>query len=390
MPWREATPMSERKEFVLLATQGQRAVGELCRRFGISRKTAYKWLDRYRRAGDAGLQDRSRRPQRSPRRTAAAVEEAVIELRHQYGWGGRKISRILRTGKLAARAPAPSTVTGILRRHGLIAPAPAHRGPWQRFERSRPNELWQMDFKGPVALAGGGRCHPLTILDDHSRFAVGVLACRDQTRGTVTEALERVFRRYGLPEALLTDNGPPWGAGGDDVLTRFGCWLLQLGVRLLHSRPYHPQTNGKNERFNGTLQAELLRYRVFGSMEDCQRGFNHWRDTYNLIRPHEALDLDVPAARYQVSTRRFPETLPPIDYGAGYATRKVQQGGRIHFHGRTLRVGKALVGYPVGIRPTAVDGIYEIYFCHQRIQRIDLNHTDTRPSQSVTHVSARV
>lgn len=370
--------MSERKEFVLLALQRDRPLSELSRRFGISRKTAYKWLDRYRGEGEEGLEDRSRRPRCSPLRTPPEIEEAVVSLRRRYGWGGRKISRMLRTGEFSARAPAPSTVTGILRRHGFIEPSEARQGPWRRFERPRPNELWQMDFKGHFPLTDGARCHPLTILDDHSRFALGVVACSDETGASVKSALVPVFRRYGLPEAVLTDNGSPWGAPGaveQRVLTRFGCWLLQLGIRLLHSRPYHPQTTGKNERFNGTLQTELLRHHSFRSLKDCQRRFDRWRYVYNFERPHEALDLEMPATRYRISPRPFPEVLPRVTYGADYLVRKVQSGGRIDFKGHRLRVGKGLTGYPVGIRSTTHPNIYEIYFCHERIKTIDLNTT---------------
>ena len=258
MPWREVTRMSLREEFVQLALQAGVNRRELCRRFGIAPKTGYKWLMRYARAGASGLEHRSKRPLRSPARTAAEVEQAVIRWRHESrnSWGGRKLARLL-AGQ-GGPALAPSTVTGILRRAGLLdgAAAPGQR-PLQRFERAAPNELWQMDFKGHFPLLSRSRCHPLTVLDDHSRFSLVLKACADERGETVRSVLTSAFRRYGLPAAMLMDNGAPWGSDHDHPFTAFSLWLIRLGIRVAHGRAYHPQTQGKDERFHRTLKFEF-------------------------------------------------------------------------------------------------------------------------------------
>lgn len=373
MPWSEVSVMDLRKEFVVLARADGANVRVLCRRFGISRTTGYKWLARYAAEGEAGLWDRSRRPHRSPRRTAETVEAAVLDVRAVHPtWGGRKIRETLcRRGPPSV--PAPSTITAILGRHGALARDPA--GPpaaWQRFEQAVPNALWQMDFKGHFALASG-RCHPLTILDDHSRYALGLVACSNERTATVTAALTRVFRHYGLPATMITDNGAPWGSADRAFpFTALSAWLIRLGIRVAHSRPHHPQTLGKDERFHRTLKAEAVAGRTFPDLAHCQRRFDAWRTTYNLERPHEALGMAVPAQRYQPSARAFPEGLPPIDYGDGAIVRKVQAKGEIYFRGQPYLVGAAFHGFPVALRPTSEEGRYDVVFCHQTVASLDL------------------
>lgn len=377
MPWQEVSTMSQKLEFIMLAHSGTVSMAELCRRSGISRKTGYKWLERHRAEGLAGLEARSRRPRQSPARTAPELEARIVQLRQQYpAWGGRKLARVLRDQGLPA-APAPSTVTAILHRHGLIDPAQtAAHAPWQRFEHAAPNALWQMDFKGHVALGTSGRCHPLTVLDDHSRFALVLGACADERTETVRGWLTTAFRHYGLPERMTMDNGSCWGGEDRHGLTALTAWLVRLGIRISHSRPYHPQTQGKDERFHRTLNAELLRARVLADLAESQRQFDRYRHVYNQIRPHEALGLDVPASRYQVSPRTYPESLSPIEYGPGDTVRKVQGKGEFSYRGRLYRVSSALHGQPVAIRPTADDGRFEVFFCHQRVAEIDLRVPD--------------
>ena len=374
MPWQEVSTVLLRQEFVMLASVEGANVRALCRRYTISPKTGYKWLGRYRRQGRAGVTDRSRRPHRSPTRTAPALERAVLAVRAAHPvWGGRKIRAVL-LARGHPTLPSPSTMTAILKRHGQIAPeaAPKHTA-WQRFEHDAPNRLWQMDFKGHFALLAG-RCHPLTVLDDHSRFAVGLQACGDQTGQTVQARLTACFRRYGLPEAILVDNGPPWGSDAEHPHTPLTAWLIRLGVRIRHGRPYHPQTQGKDERFHRTLKAEVLGTRVLRDLAQCQREFDRWREVYNLQRPHEALAMAVPASRYRVSPRAFPEVLPPIEYGPADLVRKVAEGGELSYRNRTFRVGKAFRGYPVALRPTLVDGVLDVFFCHQRVAQVNLGH----------------
>jgi transposase InsO family protein len=372
MPWRELSVMDQREEFVRLALVPGANKSELCRRFGISQSAGYKWLARYRAEGGAGLKDRSRRPHRSPTRTGAVLESEVLRIRaaSNGAWGGRKIAHLMRRKGL--KAPAQSTITEILRRHDKLEPfAAEHPGPYRRFERAQPNELWQMDFKGHFALAQG-RCHPLTVLDDHSRYALAVEACGNEQESTVRTRLTAAFRRYGLPFCMLMDNGSPWGATGGQAFTHFTVWLLRLGLRVTHGRPYHPQTQGKDERFHRTLQAEVVRSGSFCDLAECQRAFDAWRQVYNQERPHQAIGLDTPSTRYRVSPRSFPEQLPAIEYPAGDIVRKTDSQGFISLKNRLWRIGTPFRGQPIALRATDKDGCFSVHFCSQQIDTIDL------------------
>lgn len=355
----------------MLAQQEGANIRELCRRFGISPQTGYTLRARYRQEGADGLRDRSRRPHSAPMQTVAAMEAAICAVRVAHpAWGGRKIRRYLSDHE-HADVPAASTITAVLRRHDLLDPAASitHRAT-QRFEAAAPNALWQMDFKGKIALLHGV-CHPLTVLDDHSRYALGVEACADERTATVQGRLTTIFRRYGLPLRMLMDNGPPWGDGGSRY-TALTVWLLRLGIAVSHGRPYHPQTQGKDERFHRTLKAEVLVDACFADLLAAQWSFDHWRATYNQERPPEALGLATPRSRYQISPRAYPEALPLIEYGPGDQVRKVQHDGEIHFRGRTIPISKAFRGYPVALRPTVTDGVWAVAFCRQWITQIDL------------------
>ena len=326
MPWQEVSTMSQRREFVMLAQAEETNLSMLCARYGISRKTGYKWLRRFALNGETGLQERSRCPAHRSNKTAGEAEQAVIELRRQHpAWGARKLQTRLKTlGR--DDVPASSTIHGILQRHGLIEPSAAAQPPWHRFEHAAPNHLWQMDFKGHVALQTA-RCHPLTVLDDHSRFSLCLRACPDETGATVRAQLIPTFERYGLPDAMTMDNGAPWGSDAAHTHTAFTLWLMRLNIRVTHSRPYHPQTQGKDERFHRSLKAEVLRGPPFRDLSHAQEHFEAWRQVYNFERPHQALGQQVPASRYQPSVRAFPATLPPIEYGPDDLVRKVQAQG---------------------------------------------------------------
>jgi len=373
MAWKEVSIVVLRRDFVMLAEHPGTNIRELCRRFGISPTTGYKWRRRYHQDREESFGDRSRRPHRSPRHSRQQTEQQVLTVRDAHpAWGARKIrSRLESLGQ--TRLPAPSTIHAILRRHGRIDPSesPKHQ-PWQRFEYPAPNQLWQMDFKGHFALGNGARCHPLTVLDDHSRYAVCLQGCGDERGATVQQRLVDTFRRYGLPQRMLVDNGSPWGSDRDHPYTPLTVWLLRLGIGVCHSRPRHPQTQGKEERFHRTLQAEVLRGPTFADLRVLQQRLDQWRSIYNHLRPHQALAMAVPSSRYQVSQRRFPETLPPLEYDSGEVVRKVQGHGRIWFRNQVFRVGKAFRGHSVALRPTTDDGVWNVFFATHCIARIDL------------------
>ena len=313
MPWHEVSVMDQRREFVRLATQAGANRRELCRRFGISPDVGYKWLRRAF-AGDGCS------PIIRGGRIAAPITAMPSSKR-----------RSLRSAKhippgVRARSLVVSSTMGRRRRRdqpctrscgATVSSAPAqheHPGPYQRFEKEMPNQLWQMDFKGEMPLGRCASCYPLTVIDDHSRYALCLGACANQQSQTVQQQLTTTFRRYGLPtrSSSITalhgamPSGAPW--------TKLGVWLLKLGVDLWHSRPYHPQSRGKNERFHRTLKAEVFHMQRFSDLADLQRAFDRWRSVYNLQRPHEALDLNVPASRYRPSSRTMPDRLPDVAY----------------------------------------------------------------------------
>lgn len=374
MAWKEVSIVVLRRDFVMLAEHPGANIRALCRRFAISPTTGYKWLRRYRQDREETFGDRSRRPHRSPRRSRRQTEQQMLSVRDAHpAWGARKIrARLQNLGQ--ARLPAASTIHAILRRHGRIDPSESTKHqPWQRFEQEAPNQLWQMDFKGHFVLGNGARCHPLTVLDDHSRYAICVQGCCDERGSTVQQRLINAFRRYGLPQRMLVDNGSPWGSDRDHRYTPLTVWLLRLGIGVCHSRPYHPQTQGKEERFHRTLKAEVLHGPTFANFATLQQRLDQWRSIYNHLRPHQALAMAVPSSRYQVSPRRFPEALPPLKYDTVDLVRKVQDHGRICFHNRVFRVGKAFRGYPVALRPTTQDGVWNVFFATHCIAQIDLS-----------------
>jgi transposase InsO family protein len=371
MPWSTLSMSALREEFVRLALSEGANVRSLCRRYGVSAKTGYKWLERFKLEGVHGLEDRSRRPAFSPSRSEKATEEAVLEVRQAHpAWGGRKIAEALERRGVAA--PSPSTVTAILRRHGVaIGALGGGAAAFARFEHEEPNDLWQMDFKGHVAMRRG-RLHPLTVLDDHSRFSIVLAACPDQTTDTVKVHLIKAFRRYGLPVRIITDNGSPWGDGPGSPFTPLGVFLIEQGVRIAHAKPYHPQTLGKDERFHRSLKAEALSGPPFETMEEAAQKLERWRHVYNSERPHEALGMKVPIERYRTSLRPFREIVEPFDYAPDDLVRRVQQGGWISFKGCALRVPKAFKGKQIALRPNAEDGLFDVVFRHQKIKTIDI------------------
>ena len=384
MPFKECSLLDQRGEFCRLALMPEANVRELCRRWGISPTTGYKWLSRFTASGREGLSDRSRRPRESPRRTEAALEGAVLAIREENPrWGGRKIERVLLNEGLA-KAPSPSTITEILRRHGkLDGPRAGEARGFMRFEHAAPNDLWQMDFKGHFGLAEG-RCHPLTVLDDHSRYSLEIGACPNEQGITVRERLQRVFRRHGLPHRILADNGSPWGtAGNAQKHTPLTVWLLDLGVGMIHGRPWHPQTQGKDERFHRTLKAEVLDGRAFADLAQAQRAFDTWREVYNSRRPHQALGMATPASRYRMSSQPMPEHIEPPQYQPGDHVRKVASSGRLSFRNRTINCPDAFAGRYLALRATQTDGLFDLCYRSHVLSQVDLRE-NIRP---VHHVS---
>ena len=376
MPWQPKELMDVKREFVSLALQEGANRRELCRRFGIGAKAAYALLARYAQEGEQAFVERSRRPLSSPYRTHAATEAAVLELRRAHpAWGGRKLAR--RLSEMGNRdVPSPATITAILHRHGLITPEASRDAQhWQRFEHETPNALWQIDFKGHFDTEHG-RCYPLTLLDDHSRFSLALRACERQDTGSVREHLVSVFRRYGLPCRINADNGAPWGSPSkaEHGLSALSVWLIRLGIGISHSAPYHPQTNGKLERFHRSLKAEVLNGRSFRDLGQAQAALTSWRNIYNHQRPHEALKLLTPMQRYRSSARAYPEQLAAIEYAAHDQVLDVGWNGFVRFKGVRLRLSSALHRLPVAFRADpARDGAYDVFFCHHRFMRLDLS-----------------
>jgi transposase InsO family protein len=371
MPFREKSRMSQKLEFVTLAQAQGANVSALCVRFGIGRTCGYKLLKRFAAQGLAGLEEVSRRPKHSPRRTRAATEAAVLGLREKHpAWGGRKIAKRLKV--TGADVLAPSTVTNILKRHGVeLGRFGGGAQAFTRFEHEAPNDLWQMDFKGHVAMRAG-RLHPLTVLDDHSRYSILIGACGDEQTQTVQDQLIAAFRRFGLPTRMAMDNGSPWGDDGDNDFTRLTVWLIETGIGVTHSRPRHPQTLGKDERFHRSLKAEALSGAPFAGLAEAQIALETWRHVYNHERPHEALGLAVPASRYRPSPRNYREVPDTFDYAPTDILRKVQNKGEASLLGRIAKLPKAFKGKIVAFRPTEQADIFEAYFRHQPITTIDL------------------
>jgi transposase InsO family protein len=372
MPWKEKSIMEQREEFVVLAQKEGINFRELCRRYGISPTTGYKWVERYRLAGEDGLIDQSKRPLNSPGRSPNEVEALILQIRKAHPkWGARKLKRRLEDQGHAL--PSASTVHAILLRHGCIDEMASEASQkWTRFEHAAPNDLWQMDFKGHFAVSEN-RCHPLTVLDDHSRYVV-CLAALDGERFDCTQAsLIQTFRRYGLPWRMTMDNGSPWGEPGR--YTRFELWLMRLGICVSHSRPYHPQTQGKDERFHRTLKAEVLQDQTFRDLVHAQKAFDYWLPIYNRVRPHESLAMDTPVTRYAPSQRAYPESMPALDYDASDEVRKVQGKGEFSYQGKEYLLGTGFTGERIALRRmTQSDALREVYFGIHRVATISLEN----------------
>lgn len=373
MPWKESTVMEQRVQFIILARAGTGSMTALCQQFGISRKTGYKWLDRYAESGTlTNLADQSRRPLNSPHRTAPAHEQRAVQLRQETGWGARKLQVLLdREGIHLSEA----TLNRIIKRNGLLRKEGSHRPATQRFQRDRPNELWQMDFKGPVRLLEHGqRCHPLAILDDHSRYLIGLFALPSTRLEPVRRSLCHAFQHYGLPEQILTDRGAPfWSTTNSLGLTQLSVEVMNQGVQMAHGAVRHPQTQGKVERLHRTLQDEMNHRGTPRTLAACQAFFRTFRDRYNQDRPHEALGMGVPAERYVPSTRAYMPEPPPWFYPPTMSVAQLNPQGCLNYQGQRLFVCEALAQQWVGT--LTVEGKLLVQFRDMLIREIDL---DTR------------
>ena len=346
----------QRVRFVVAAHRREKAMAELCREFGISRPAGYEWLRRYEEGGVQAIAERSRRPQHSPGHTEVAIEQQVIALRRRYpDWGARKLRVLLaEQGVELAR----NTIHRILLRHDLVHPEDRHEPATQRFERSRPNELWQMDFKGPKLWHQA--VGPLSVLDDHSRYLVALEAVGSTRCAAVREQLESTFQRCGVPEAMLMDHGVPWwSAQSSGGMTELSLWLMRQGVELHWSRVRHPQTQGKVERFHSELQRALARRRVL--VPDVQAWLDEFRREHNHVRPHEALGMERPASRWRPSERRYDPQPPRWQYPAGAKLRKVDCCGKLKLAGRNWPISKALVGEWVQV--VKLGERVQVYYC---------------------------
>jgi len=384
MSWKEISTVVRRLQFVKLVSQRQQSLSQLCRRFGMSRRTGYKRLARFEREGPRGLRDRSSRPHRSPRRTAAQWLSRIRRLRRRYRrWGSRKLAARLREEHPRQAVPSARTVGKWLRRMKLSVGRRrrAFRGP--PLERSaltracRSNQVWTVDFKGWFRTQDGQRVEPLTVRDAFSRYILAVRLLPHQNWEPTRRVFLGLFRHHGYPSIIRTDNGGPFGSKGPAGLTRLSAWWTALGIRVEFIKPGHPEQNGAHEQMHGVLKGEVTRP-PSRHPKAQQRRIDRWVKTYNRIRPHAALSNRVPAQVYRpkVAVAR----LARCGYRKGWATRHVRSNGEIRWRGRKRFVGEAFVGYAVGLKPKG-RGKSSVYFAGLAIGELwDTDPGGIRPS----------
>ena len=353
MSWKETCRVNERERFVKRYEETG-AMSALCREFGISRKTGYKWAGRYCELGAAGLADRSRRPHASPTAIAPDLADALVRARKRYPfWGPRKLRPFLVEHNPLIELPAPSTIGEIFRRHGLLRPrkrrrvAPPATQPFG--DCTLPNDLWCTDFKGHFPVGDGLRCHPLTISDAMSRFLVRCDGVTSPDEPTVRPIFESAFREFGLPNAMRSDNGPPFASTALGRLSRLSVWWIRLGIRHERIEPGHPEQNGRHERMHRTLKQETASPPEV-NLSRQQRSFDRFRHRYNDERPHEALGQVTPASVYAPSQRPFPSKLPELEYPDGYELRRVQRNGTFRWRSHSVFLTNCLENETVGLR----------------------------------------
>ncbi len=369
MPFSTMKKHDVRISFVIRANMPDANMSALCREYGINRGTGYKWLERYRQGGSLqAVREQSRRPHHSPGKISSVIEEQLVALRQEYDWGARKILVLLSRSGVSC-LPSESTVNRVFKRRGLVPPSESHPPAIRRFERSHCNELWQMDFKGEYHM-GAGWCYPLSILDDHSRFLIGLHALPNQRTAGVYQSLVQTFERYGVPEAMLMDHGIPWwSTSNEQGLTRLAVGLINQGIRLLFSRVRHPQTQGKVERFHRTLNKKIRRYALPESISGFQKRMDDFAQEYNQVRPHEALAMVTPTERYQPSSKMYQPNPPEWQYPSGATVVKLNHRGYANHRGYRYFVSEALAGQYVRIE--RFDNKLVVRYRHMYVREIN-------------------
>ena len=356
MAWKSVLPMEERLRFVFEAQLGLWTMTELCERYGISRKTGYKWLKRFNQQGIEGIQEHSRAPKHFPHRTPEEVVKCVVAERQRHPkWGPKKIAKVLKRAGSGFHVPAPSTIGGILQRHGLVRRRRRRRGPVGRWpgtltEPQRPNHVWGVDFKGWFRTGNGERCDPLTASDLYSRFILDCRILRGQTMEIVRPVFEKIFTEYGLPEVIRVDNGAPFGSTGPHRLTKLSMWWVQLDIRVEFIEPGHPEQNAVHERMHRTLKDETCCPPKWNHRTQ-QRRFDQWRTEFNFQRPHEALGMSCPTEHYRSSAIAYPKVPKSFSYPAFFEVRRVREAGQISLNGKPRFIGHAFSGIDVGLEP---------------------------------------
>ena len=373
MPWSQTTAMHQRTQFIADHLRGTHNVSELCAEYGISRKTGYKWIDRYIRRGPSGLEDRSRRPRSCPNATPEFVTKALIELRHRHPtWGPKKLLRIVAKRHPDWPLPGRTATSDLLKRRGLIRRKTSRRLVGHPGKPSSlivaPNHVWCADFKGQFRMGNGRYCYPLTVTDGFSRFLLGCHGLQSTAVAGAKPVFQRLFEEYGLPQYIRTDNGVPFATNTLARLSRLSAWWVRLGVLPQLIEPGNPQQNGRHERMHRTLKAEVTRPPAH-AMRSQQQRFDGFRKEFNHDRPHEALEQRTPAEIYTASTRPMPRKIPPLDYPDRYEVRYVSANGGIRWNSSWVNLSTTCVGEYVGLEEID-DGIWNVYFGALRIGRL--------------------
>ena len=371
MAWTGRTVEELREEFVKKVLANEKSKSALCQEYGISRPTGDKWIQRY--LNNESLSDKSRAPFTTPNRISTEMEQLIVDTRKKYpALGAAKIHRILENQGYP-NLPCVKTVNNVLKRNNLISKEASLKAtPYLRFEKTAPHDMWQADYKGHFALKDNTRCHPLNIIDDYSRFNLCCEAQYTESFAEIQPVMIRIFQEFGLPFSFLCDNGNPWGTPQSTGYTKFEVWLMELGILTIHCRIRHPQTQGKEESFNRSLTRECLAYHEFEDMNAAQLGFNEYRNFYNHYRPHHALELDVPAKRYQPSERKMPEKIEEWEYGQGYQLCKVRSHGFFNYNGQGYFLSEGFADKTIAVRESSLPGQISLFFRQFRIGRIDV------------------